>query len=183
MKWSTEQRKIDDLIPAPVNPRQLTEKQFADLRKSLEKFDLAEIPAINTNNQILAGHMRLKVMQAIGRGQEIIDVRVPDRQLSAKECEEYLIRSNKNGGTWDMDLLADSFEIDELKDWGFDDFDLGMNSFSPNTDPIFDTKDVAKEEVEKRAKELAAQMLTEQKTMYITCPSCGHDFSVGGTNG
>jgi len=125
MKWKTEQRKIDDLIPHETNPRRLTDQQAADLKASLQRFDLAEIPAINTNNKILAGHQRLKTMQLLGRGDEIIDVRVPDRELTADEEREYLIRSNKNTGEWDMDMLQDSFELDALTDWGFDEGDLG----------------------------------------------------------
>ncbi len=61
MKWHTEQQKISELIPTGHNPRRLTERQEKDLRRSLEKFDLVEIPAINKDGQILAGHQRLKV--------------------------------------------------------------------------------------------------------------------------
>ena len=134
MKWHTEQRKISDLIPTEHNPRQLTEKQFKDLKKSVEKFDLAEIPAINTDNQILAGHQRLKIMAALGRGAEVIDVRVPDRKLTKKECDEYLVRSNKNSGEWNMDALANCFEVEDLRDWGFEDFELGLGIDRPTGD-------------------------------------------------
>ena len=126
MNWTTEKRRISDLIPTVNNPRILNEKQHADLKRSLKKFNLVEIPAINQDGQILAGHQRLKIMAALGRGDEEIDVRVPDRQLSKKECDEYLIRSNKNTGEWDMDELANSFDLDDLKDWGFEDAELGL---------------------------------------------------------
>ena len=124
MKWHTEQRKISDLIPTEHNPRQLTEKQHKELGRSIKKFDLAEIPAINTDNQILAGHMRLKIMAQLGRGDEVIDVRVPDKKLTKKECEEYLIRSNKNTGEWNIDILANSFDLSDLIDYGFEEQEL-----------------------------------------------------------
>jgi DNA modification methylase len=127
MKWHTEKRKINDLIPYEHNPRQMTEKQVEDLKKSLEKFDLVEIPAINTDNMILAGHQRLKIMQLLGRGEEEIDVRVPDRLLDKKEVQEYNIRSNKNTGEWNFDELANSFDTQELIDWGFDEKDLKID--------------------------------------------------------
>lgn len=38
--WHTEQRKINELIPWDGNPRQMTEKQAQDLKKSLEKLNL-----------------------------------------------------------------------------------------------------------------------------------------------
>jgi len=127
MRWHTEKRKINDLIPYEHNPRQMTEKQNEDLKKSLEKFDLAEIPAVNTDNVILAGHQRLRIMQLLGRGGEEIDVRVPDRLLTEDEVKEYNIRSNKNIGEWDFDELANSFDLNDLRDWGFDEKDFKMD--------------------------------------------------------
>lgn len=124
MKWTTQQRKVSDLIPYAANPRQMTDKQNKYLTKSLEKFDLVEIPAINTDGTILAGHQRLRIMQTLGRGDEVIDVRVPDRLLTEKEVQEYNIRSNKNTGEFDFDILANSFDTTDLLEWGFDEKDL-----------------------------------------------------------
>lgn len=124
IKWTTEKRKISDLVPHPDNPRRMTEKQTKDLTASLSKFDLAEIPVINTDNQLLAGHQRCKIMQLLDRGDEEIDVRVPTRKLTKKEASEYLIRSNKNTGEWDWDLLNENFEMKVLEDFGFEDFDF-----------------------------------------------------------
>lgn len=134
MKWHTEQRRISELIPYDNNPRRLTDKQKSDLEKSLRKFDLAEIPAINTDNIILAGHMRLRILSELGRSGETIDVRVPDRTLTENEVQEYNIRSNKNTGEWDMDVLANAFDVDELKEWGFDDKSLGVSAPIPQKD-------------------------------------------------
>ena len=86
----TEKRKINDLIPYENNPRQMTEKQNEDLKKSLEKFNLVEIPAIDTDNKIISGHQRLRILQQLGRGDEEIDVRVPDRKLTDEEFKELL---------------------------------------------------------------------------------------------
>ena len=52
LSWHTEQRKVSDLIPNPENPRKMSEKQAEELKKSVEKFNLAEIPAINTDKEI-----------------------------------------------------------------------------------------------------------------------------------
>ena len=120
LSWHNEKRKVNDLIPNPENPRRMTEKQTEELRKSLEKFNLAEIPAVNTDNKIVAGHMRVATLQLLGRGGEEIDVRVPNRLLTEKEYKEYLLRSNQNRGDWDWDLLANNFDINELIGAGFD---------------------------------------------------------------
>ena len=37
------------------------------------------------------------------------------------------IRLNKNTGEFDIDILANEFDIDNLVDWGFKHIDLGLN--------------------------------------------------------
>lgn len=103
--WTTEKRRIKDLLPADYNPRQMTEAQAKELRKSLQKFGLVEIPAIDEDGTILAGHMRVATMIDLGMGEETIDVRVPNRKLTDEEAMEYNLRSNKNTGEWDLAKL------------------------------------------------------------------------------
>lgn len=139
LTWQTEKRKVNDLIPYEQNPREMSEEQVKHLKASLEKFNLAEIPAINTDNVILAGHQRLKILQILGRGDEEIDVRVPSRKLTEDEVKEYNIRSNANSGSFNFDILANAFSIDELKGWGFPEDDLnrgfGITKEVPPHDP------------------------------------------------
>jgi len=123
--WRTEKRKVDDLLPNAQNPRQMNEMQTESLKLSLKRFNLVEIPAINTDNKIIAGHQRVKILQLLDRGQEMIDVRVPDRKLTQKEYDEYLLRSNANTGSWDYELLK-NFDIDLLLDIGLDNSDLSL---------------------------------------------------------
>ena len=85
LSWTTVQKRVCDLVPQEVNPRKITDKQMSDLKKSLQKFNLVEIPVVDTNNKVLAGHQRLKAMQLLGRGDELIDVRVPNRELTEDE--------------------------------------------------------------------------------------------------
>lgn len=124
LTWTTVQKRVDDLIPQEVNPRVITDKQMSDLKRSLKKFNLVEVPAVDKNGKILAGHQRIKALQLLGRGDETIDVRVPNRKLTKKESEEYLIASNKLGGDWDFDLLK-SFDFDTLEFAGFDPIEIG----------------------------------------------------------
>lgn len=136
LTWTTVQRKVDDLIPQEINPRKISDKQMSDLKRSLKKYNLVEIPAIDTNGAILAGHQRIKALQILGRGDELIDVRVPNRKLTEQESKEYLIASNKIGGDWDFDLLK-SFDLETLEFAGFDDIELSK---------IFDEDREVKEE-------------------------------------
>ncbi len=123
LQWHTVQKKIDDLIPQEVNPRIITDKQMSDLKRSLKKYNLVEIPAIDLNGKILAGHQRIKALQLLGRGNELIDVRIPNRKLTADESKKYLIASNALGGDWDFEALK-SFDLDILLNSGFDNIQL-----------------------------------------------------------
>lgn len=123
LQWHNERRKVNDLIPFERNPRQMTDIQAKQLQKSIEKFDLVEVPAIDTDNKIVAGHMRMRIMQLLGRGDEEIDVRVPNRKLTDDEFLEYNLRSNKNTGEWDYDLLS-AIDSSILLESGFDSSDL-----------------------------------------------------------
>jgi DNA modification methylase len=118
LEWTTEKRKVKDLIPYEYNPRMLSETKKQKLRDSLEKFNLAEIPAINTDNIIIAGHQRVLVLMEIGRGDELIDVRVPNRELTEQEFKEYNIRSNVAVGDWDIDILNTIFDDIDLMSLG-----------------------------------------------------------------
>lgn len=123
LQWHTVQKRINDLIPQEVNPRIITDKQMSDLKRSLKKYNLVEIPAIDLNGKILAGHQRIKALQLLGRGNELIDVRVPNRKLTDDESKQYLIASNALGGDWDFEALK-SFDLDILLDSGFDQIQL-----------------------------------------------------------
>ncbi|MFH1792692.1 MAG: DNA methyltransferase [Patescibacteria group bacterium] len=137
LSWHTEKRRIKDLIPYELNPRKLPDDQAKKLKESLTKFDLVEIPAIDTDNKIVAGHQRMKILLLLGRGDEEIDVRVPNRKLTRAEFEEYNIRSNKNAGEWDLDLLA-TLDEDFLSEIGFSSEELD-DIFDIDTNPeVFD---------------------------------------------
>ncbi len=123
LSWHTETRVVDTLIPYEKNPRTISSKQLSDLKKSFTKFNLVEIPVIDTDGRIVAGHQRLKVMQLLGRGKEVIDVRVPNRKLTEDEYRQYLITSNAVTGDWDYELLKD-FGLELLTDIGFDQVEL-----------------------------------------------------------
>ncbi len=127
--WHTEKRKINELIPFAENPRKMTEAQVKALTDSINKFGLVEIPAIDTDGVLVAGHQRTKVMQMIGRGDEEIDVRVPNRKLTADEFKEYNVRSNQNRGMFDFDMLAGMFDEKALLDIGFTERELDMVEF------------------------------------------------------
>jgi DNA modification methylase len=139
LSWTTIQKRVDDLIPQEVNPRTITDKQLSDLKRSLKKFNLVEIPAVDSDGTILAGHQRIKALQLLDRGKELIDIRVPNRKLTEQEAKEYLIGSNKLGGDWDYDLLK-SFDFETLSFAGFDPIEIAgfWDEENQTKDDVFD---------------------------------------------
>lgn len=117
IKWQIEKRNIDDLKGYDKNPRKFTDKGLKDLKKSLENCGDANIITINKDNTVLGGHARLTVMKQLGYKE--VDVKVPDRLLNDKECQEVVIRLNANtAGERDFEKLEADFDVEELEEWG-----------------------------------------------------------------
>ena len=143
LTWHTEKRKLGELIEWGKNPRQLKEHDAEHLKKSLDNFGVADPLIINTDNRIIGGHMRRRIMLQSGyKPDDLVDVRVPERELTEREAEELAIRLNKNTGDWDFDALANNFELEDLLDWGFDkgelDLDLWADDAPEDVEPQID---------------------------------------------
>ena len=118
-----EKIKISKLKAATYNPRQISTKQYNDLKKSLDKFGVVDPIIINKDYTVIGGHQRLKICKELKHkeiGCIILDLDKDDER-------ELNIRLNKNTGEFDMDILANEFDIDNLVDWGFKHIDLGLN--------------------------------------------------------
>ena len=118
-----EKIQINKLKPATYNPRQISKKQYNDLKDSIVKCGVVEPIIINKDFTVIGGHQRLQVCKELKY--KDIDCVVLD--LTKEEERELNIRLNKSGGEFDLDMLANEFEIEELKDWGFKEIELGLN--------------------------------------------------------
>lgn len=139
-----KERKILDLKPAEYNPRQLTDKQYKQLKKSLKTFGCVEPVVVNANPMrkdiIIGGHQRCKVWADLGNDS------IPTVEVELDEAQEMElnVRLNKNTGEFDMDTLSNYFDMDMLKEWGFEDYEFGMSLDDDMTDE-FDLPDGDKE--------------------------------------
>lgn len=150
MNWHLKKIAVSDLKEWEWNPRQLTKSGIEKLTESITKFGVAEPLVLNTDLTICGGHGRKKVLEQLGI--EKVDCYLPERELDKKEFEELNIRLNKNiAGQWDHEKLSNFFNITELKEWGFKDWELGLNM----------------PEVEEEQ---------EEESQERTCPNCGHHF-------
>lgn len=117
-------RKIDDLIGAEYNPRELTDKQYKDLKDSLKRFGIVDPVIVNKHPErmdiIVGGHQRSKVWKDLGND----TISTVEVELSPEKEKELNVRLNKNTGQFDMDALANYFEQDDLIEWGFDEGEL-----------------------------------------------------------
>lgn len=65
----------------------------------------------------------VKIMLLLGRGDEDIDVRLPNRKLTDEEFAEYNLRSNVSSGEWDFEFLK-NIDTEILLDIGLDEATL-----------------------------------------------------------
>jgi ParB-like chromosome segregation protein Spo0J len=112
-------KKINDLIFADYNPRKLTKKEHKELKESLTRFGLVDPIIININkdrkNIIVGGHQRVRIWRELGN-ETIPAVEI---NLTLDKEKELNVRLNKNVGSWDFDIMANHYDMEELTEWGF----------------------------------------------------------------
>jgi len=132
--WTTERRRLGDLIPWPINPAQIKEAAAKRLIESLDEFGQVQTLAISPDNEIYDGHQRQLVWGAAQKyGQDYeVDVRVSSRKLTEDERKKLVIYLRKGAvGEFDFDILANNFELDDLLEWGFERSELDLDLWMP----------------------------------------------------
>lgn len=119
-----ETKSIDDLIPAPYNPRKDLkpgDPEYEKLKKSITEFDYID-PVIwnERTGRVVGGHQRLKILREMGHK----DIAVSVVDLPEDKEKALNLALNKTGGDWDLPSLKDLLE--EL-DTG--DFDIEITGF------------------------------------------------------
>ena len=126
IEWHSEKIEVSQLKEYKSNPRDFTEKGMADLKKSIERFGIAEPICCNPDYTIIGGHARKKTLIELDIKEVLIHI--PDRKLNAKEIKELNIRLNKNqAGVFNFDLLANNYDLPDLMDWGFTEGELDLD--------------------------------------------------------
>jgi DNA modification methylase len=110
------------LRPAKYNPRTISEKELADLGRSVGEFGLVDpIIARRADHTVIGGHQRLAVAERLGLQ------RVPVIYLDVSEGQAKLLNValNKIRGDWDEQKLAELLrELEPLPD-----LDLSVTGF------------------------------------------------------
>lgn len=109
---------LNDLTLSEKNPRTISKKDFAVLKKSIKDFpsmlEVREI-VVDENNRVLGGHQRIKALQAQGK------TRVKVKKVTGwteEEKDEFMIKDNIANGDWDNDKLANEWDKTKLEEWG-----------------------------------------------------------------
>jgi len=146
---------VNELKPAPYNPRKWDKEAVEQLKESLIRFGLVDPFIVNSaperENIIIGGNFRWTVAKEMGfETVPVVYVNIPDLE---KE-KELNIRLNKNQGEFDLQLLA-QFDEAFLADIGFD---------SEELDKIFE-EDPNEEQfdLEKELKKLNIDEITVKK--------------------
>ena len=103
------------------NPRTITKEDFDRLKTSIkdnpEYFEARPLIVSDRTGEmvVIAGNQRLRAAKALGIEQVPAVVL---HNLTEEKEKEIVIRDNVSNGRWDMDLLANNYDIGDLADWG-----------------------------------------------------------------
>jgi len=123
---------ISQIKPNPENPRIIKDHKFKQLVESIKSFpqmlELRPI-VIDENNVVLGGNMRLKA--CIEAGLTNVPV-VQAKDLTDLQKKEFIVKDNVGYGEWDWEDLANSWDVEQITDWGLDinGFDVNANELS-----------------------------------------------------
>jgi site-specific DNA-methyltransferase (adenine-specific) len=114
---------VGNIKANPQNPRVIKDEAFkrlcSSLREDRDYFEARPI-LVNKDMVIFAGNQRYRA--AVEIGMQSVPVIVMDNpELEAKR----MLRDNLSSGDWDMDMLANDFDAEFLREVGFSDDELG----------------------------------------------------------
>lgn len=135
-------KKIDEIIPYINNPRN-NDVSVDAVASSIKNFGFNQPIAIDTNNEIIAGHTRFKAAKKLGLT-EVPCIIIDD--LTDEEVRAYRLADNKvaESSTWDKEMLQE--ELAQLGDFDMELFGFDEADFKDNfEDDEFDVE----EELEK----------------------------------
>ena len=110
-----ERHNLNDLNPAPYNPRTITQDEFSGLKESIKAFSMVELPIWNKQTgNIVSGHQRYEAAKQLGYSE--LDVVVVD--LNDKQEKKLNVEMNNQAisGKYDDLKLAEILEILKLDD-------------------------------------------------------------------
>tara|TARA_R110000822_G_scaffold93095_4_gene214439 strand:- start:508 stop:1101 length:594 start_codon:yes stop_codon:yes gene_type:complete len=115
-----EKVKINQIFSNPVNPRTIEKNKFKKLCNSIKEFpEMLKLRPIvvNSDMSILGGNMRYKACQEIGLKEVYI---IKAENFTDDQIQQFIIKDNVGFGEWDWDVLANTWDVEKLNDWGLE---------------------------------------------------------------
>ena len=112
--------KISAVKSNPNNPRIIKDDKFKKLVTSIKEFpQMLDIRPIVVNDEmiVLGGNMRLKA--CIEAGLKEVSI-IKASELTPEQQNEFIIKDNVGFGGWNWDDLANSWDTEQLTEWGMD---------------------------------------------------------------
>jgi len=158
--------ELEKLKPHRDNPRKITFRQIEKLCESLknnpEYFEARPI-ICNADYVIYAGHGRYKAAKKLGL--EKVPVHVMD--LPEEKMREIMIRDNVSNGEWDVNILANDWNLDLLTDFGIE----FKNNFNKIDDDDENNNNIENDTLNKKGKKAKTKKI-------ITCPHCNKEVEI-----
>lgn len=114
-------RPVSEIKELPNNPRTISKEDFDRLKDSIidnpEYFEGRPLILSDRTGElvVLAGNQRLRAAKAVGM-KEVPTIVLSN--LTEEKEKEIIIRDNVSNGRWDMELLANDFDLQDLENWG-----------------------------------------------------------------
>ncbi len=154
--------QLKELRTNDRNPRIIKSEQFAKLVKSVKEFpEMMKLrPLVVTDNgEVIGGNMRYRALESLGYEEIPDDWVMYVSNFTEEQRKRFIISDNIIMGEWDFDIVFSDWDIEELKDWGFDVSLLDL----PDTMLSDNEEEESKEETSTLKK--------------YKCPKCGFEFS------
>jgi len=106
------------IVPAPYNPRTISDPAYAGLQESLQKFGYIDLLVVNKRtSRLIAGHQRLKILLA--QGVAAAPVILVDLDDAAEQMANVTLNSQQIAGTWSAALapLLQQLQADNPDDF------------------------------------------------------------------
>ena len=117
---------ISKIRPNPENPRTIKKAKFRKLVESIKSFpQMLELRPVVVDEHmiVLGGNMRLQALKEAGID-EVPVVKVTD--LTEEQKREFIVKDNLPYGEWDVDMLANEWDLDKLVEWGMSSTELAL---------------------------------------------------------
>lgn len=136
--------KLSEIKLNPSNPRVIKDAKYKQLLQSIVDFpQMIELRPIVVDEDlvVLGGNMRLRALKEAGY-KEVPIIKVTT--LTEEQKKQFIIKDNVSYGEWDMDMLANEWDVNDITQWGIDgintegleDVDVSLDKSDKQQDPL-----------------------------------------------